>query len=118
MVSTPASGFADQLNAGTGKVDITPPISYAIWGHSARHDSFSVGVLDPLNACALVFSTAGQSTPPLKPPPKMVRRGSAGIAGRGRGRRMRDEPGLDPLEQDARSASAAGHGKIAAMLEH
>ena len=44
---------ADDLKAGAAKIDITPPIGYAMWGYAARHDAGSVGVLDPLHARAL-----------------------------------------------------------------
>ena len=36
---------ADDLKAGAAKIDITPPIGYAMWGYGARHDSGSTGVL-------------------------------------------------------------------------
>src|SRR5437660_7516695 len=48
---------ADGLKAGAAKVDITPPIGYAMWGYGARHDAPSLGVLDPLRARALVLAT-------------------------------------------------------------
>jgi hypothetical protein len=47
---------ADDLKAGAAKADITPPIGYAMWGYGARHDAGSVGVLDPLQARALVLA--------------------------------------------------------------
>jgi hypothetical protein len=50
---------AAELQAGAAKVDITPPIGFAMWGYGARHDMPSVGVLDPLQARALVLA-AGQ----------------------------------------------------------
>ena len=46
---------AQELQAGAAKIDITPPIGYAMWGYGARHDAPSVGVLDPLYARALVL---------------------------------------------------------------
>lgn len=46
---------AQELKAGAAKIDITPPIGYAMWGYGARHDAPSVGVLDPLYARALVL---------------------------------------------------------------
>jgi hypothetical protein len=44
------------LQAGAAKVDITPPVGYAMWGYGARHDAPSVGVLDRLQARALVLA--------------------------------------------------------------
>jgi neutral ceramidase len=44
------------IQAGAAKVDITPPIGFAMWGYGARHDRPSEGVLDPLQARALVLS--------------------------------------------------------------
>jgi hypothetical protein len=49
-------GRADELQAGAAKVDITPPVGFAMWGYGARHDLPSVGVLDPLHARALVLA--------------------------------------------------------------
>jgi hypothetical protein len=49
------SALAGELQAGAAKVDITPPTGYAMWGYGARHDSPSVGVVDPLQARALVL---------------------------------------------------------------
>jgi hypothetical protein len=47
---------AEELHAGAAKVDITPPIGYPMWGYGARHDAPSIGVLDRLQARALVLS--------------------------------------------------------------
>jgi hypothetical protein len=44
------------LLAGAARVDITPPIGHAMWGYAARHDRPSVGVLDRLQARALVLA--------------------------------------------------------------
>jgi hypothetical protein len=49
-------GAADQFQAGAAKADITPPTGHAMWGYGARHDAASVGVLDPLQARALVLA--------------------------------------------------------------
>jgi hypothetical protein len=54
-----SAGAAD-LQAGAAKIDITPPTGYAMWGYGARHDSASVGVLDPLQARALVLAVAAE----------------------------------------------------------
>ncbi len=48
------------LEAGAAKIDITPPTGHAMWGYGARHDAPSVGVLDPLQARALVLSAGGR----------------------------------------------------------
>ncbi len=53
------SARAEGLRAGAAKVDITPPLGFAMWGYGDRHDKPSVGVLDPLQARALVLE-AGQ----------------------------------------------------------
>jgi hypothetical protein len=50
------SARADGLKAGAAKVDITPPTGYAMWGYASRHDQPSEGVLDPLQARALVLA--------------------------------------------------------------
>jgi hypothetical protein len=56
-----AVGRADEpLKAGAAKVDVTPPIGYAMWGYGARHDAASVGVLDPLQARALVLAVGNE----------------------------------------------------------
>jgi neutral ceramidase len=49
----PARG--DDLQAGAARADITPPAGFPMWGYGARHDAASVGVLDPLQARALVL---------------------------------------------------------------
>jgi hypothetical protein len=51
---------ADELKAGAAKTDITPPIGFPMWGYGARHDSGSVGVLDPLQARALVLAVGDE----------------------------------------------------------
>src|SRR5947199_258915 len=48
---------ADGLRAGAAKADITPPAGYPMWGYGARHDKPSEGVLDPLQARALVLAS-------------------------------------------------------------
>src|SRR5882724_11269175 len=50
---------ADPFKAGAARVDITPPVGYPMWGYAARHDAPSQGVLDPLQARALVLEAAG-----------------------------------------------------------
>jgi neutral ceramidase len=51
---------ADQFKAGAAKVEITPPVGYAMWGYGSRHDQPSEGVLDPLHARALVLAAGSQ----------------------------------------------------------
>ena len=51
---------AAELEAGAAKIDITPPIGFAMWGYGARHDRPSDGVLDPLQARALVLAVGDQ----------------------------------------------------------
>src|SRR5436309_14556953 len=58
-------GFAttarsQELQAGAAKTDITPQTGYAMWGYGARHDAPSVGVLDPLQARALVLAAGDE----------------------------------------------------------
>jgi neutral ceramidase len=48
--------FADTLEAGAAKVDITPPTGFPMWGYGARHAMGSTGVLDPLHARAVVLA--------------------------------------------------------------
>jgi neutral ceramidase len=43
------------FTAGAGKIDITPPTGYAMWGYSSRKDKPAQGVRDPLFARALVL---------------------------------------------------------------
>jgi len=56
-VSLPA---AEELRAGAARIDITPPTGHALWGYAARKDSPSDGVLDPLQARALVLAVGKQ----------------------------------------------------------
>ncbi len=51
---------AGELRAGASKIDITPPIGFPMWGYGARHDAKCTGVLDPLNARALVLELDGR----------------------------------------------------------
>jgi len=46
----------DILEAGAARIDITPPTGHALWGYAARKDTPSTGVLDPLQARALVLA--------------------------------------------------------------
>jgi hypothetical protein len=51
---------AEGLEAGAARVDITPPIGFPMWGYGARHDAPSVGVLDALQARAVVLSAGAE----------------------------------------------------------
>jgi hypothetical protein len=53
---TVRAGSAEELRAGAARVDITPPVGYPMWGYGARHDAPSLGVLDPLQARAVVLA--------------------------------------------------------------
>jgi neutral ceramidase len=55
-----APARAAELRAGASKIDITPPIGFPMWGYGARHDARCTGVLDPLNARALVLEMGGR----------------------------------------------------------
>jgi neutral ceramidase len=48
------------LEAGAATTEITPPTGYPMWGYASRHDKPSDGVLDPLQARALVLK-AGET---------------------------------------------------------
>jgi len=50
----------DGLQAGAARIDITPPTGHALWGYAARKDAPSDGVLDPLQARALVLAVGRQ----------------------------------------------------------
>jgi hypothetical protein len=51
---------AEPLMAGAARADITPPVGFPMWGYGARHDAPSQGVLDPLQARALVLAAGGE----------------------------------------------------------
>jgi neutral ceramidase len=48
------------LTAGAASADITPPIGYPMWGYAKRHNQPSEGVLDHLQARALVLDCDGE----------------------------------------------------------
>src|SRR4051812_32471570 len=50
----------NSLKIGIARTDITPKESVPMWGYPSRHDSLSVGVLDPLYASALVIQLEGK----------------------------------------------------------
>jgi hypothetical protein len=52
--------IANDLTAGAAKIDITPPIGFPMWGYGARHDAKCTGVMDPLQARALVLGVGDQ----------------------------------------------------------
>jgi neutral ceramidase len=47
---------AQDFQAGAARVDITPPAGFPMWGYGARHDAPCAGVLDPLQARAVVLA--------------------------------------------------------------
>ena len=47
---------AEVLEVGAHTVDVTPPIGIPMWGYGNRHDDLSTGVMDPLQANALVLA--------------------------------------------------------------
>jgi hypothetical protein len=57
-VSSTAFGAdeAPVFMAGAHTVDITPPVGIPMWGYGARHDKPAEGVLEPLEANALVIA--------------------------------------------------------------
>jgi hypothetical protein len=50
----------DPLTAGAARTDITPPAGFPMWGYGARHDAACQGLLDPLQARALVLAAGGE----------------------------------------------------------
>ncbi|MAF64716.1 MAG: hypothetical protein CMJ84_03520 [Planctomycetes bacterium] len=54
--STPVAPPENRLEAGACTVDITPPAGIPMWGYGARGDTACEGVLDPLEANALVLA--------------------------------------------------------------
>jgi neutral ceramidase len=60
VLAIASSARADDLQAGSAKIDITPPTGFPMWGYGARHDKGSVGVLDPLYARAVVLAVGKQ----------------------------------------------------------
>jgi hypothetical protein len=56
LVPLPTCRGAEELRAGAARVEITPPIGHPMWGYAARKDAPSEGVLDPLQARAVVLA--------------------------------------------------------------
>ncbi len=56
MVGSLPADEAPVFMAGAHSVDITPPIGLPMWGYGARHDKPAEGVLDPLEANAMVIA--------------------------------------------------------------
>ena len=52
--------WAQGLQVGVGRREITPREPVPMWGYGDRHDALSVGVLDPLYADALVIQADGK----------------------------------------------------------
>src|SRR5262249_33348422 len=48
------------FKAGVGRRDITPKEPLPMWGYGARHDALATGILDPLQATALVIQAGDQ----------------------------------------------------------
>jgi hypothetical protein len=57
----PAVVHCAELQAGAARMEITPPVGFAMWGYGARHDAPSTGVLDPLQARAVVLKVGDQA---------------------------------------------------------
>src|SRR5208282_6433856 len=55
LLLAPTLPAAEEVRAGAARIDITPPTGHALWGYAARKDTPSDGVLDPLQARALVL---------------------------------------------------------------
>ena len=53
---TLGTATAEVLEVGAHTVDVTPPIGLPMWGYGDRHDDLSTGVMDPLQANALVLA--------------------------------------------------------------
>jgi neutral ceramidase len=51
---------AAELRGGAARVDITPPLGYALWGYAARRDAPSTGVHDRLMARAFVLELGSE----------------------------------------------------------
>ena len=51
---------AEKLRAGAARIDVTPSTGHALWGYAARKNTPSDGVLDPLQARALVLAVGKQ----------------------------------------------------------
>jgi hypothetical protein len=51
---------AAELQAGAASCVITPPVGFPMWGYAARKDAPSVGVIDDLNARAVVLSVGDE----------------------------------------------------------
>jgi neutral ceramidase len=60
VLAWPGLAAATELQAGAAHVDITPPLGGPMWGYAARHDAASLGVLDPLQARAVVLSAGNK----------------------------------------------------------
>lgn len=59
VFAAPVHADSGGLSAGAAKADITPPVGIPMWGYGARHDAACTGVLDPLQARALVLGMGG-----------------------------------------------------------
>lgn len=84
--SSAANG--EPLKAGAARIDITPPVGYAMWGYAARKDAPSTGAREPLHARALVLAVGSKKTAfvsldlgraPTRASMATIRKGVAGI---------------------------------------
>jgi neutral ceramidase len=55
ILSAPVEAAESLFRVGAAKHDITPKEAVPMWGYGARHDALSTGVLDPLEAAAVVI---------------------------------------------------------------
>lgn len=60
LVAITALTFAAELQAGTARVEITPPVGFPMGGYGARQ-GFSTGIHDPLFATVLLLKADGVS---------------------------------------------------------
>lgn len=52
---------SEPFEAGSARIDITPPVGFPMWGYGARHDQPSLGARDPLHARAVLLRAGKQS---------------------------------------------------------
>lgn len=53
-------GLGAEFQAGAASADVTPPTGLPMWGYGARRDKPNQGVMDPLQANALVLAVGAQ----------------------------------------------------------
>ena len=95
LLPLPAVSAAKELRAGAARVDITPPMGFAMWGYAVRKDQPSLGVRDPLRAvlsCSAPATNASRSSASIsaeRQPAPRWRRSGACSASRDRARLSR-----------------------------